>query len=49
MLHALSLLMRHPLTNEPLTVTAPVPADFLKEMARRHIGQDIFDSLTVSS
>ncbi len=37
MLHAFSLSMRHPLTGEPLSVTSPVPADFLKEMAHRQI------------
>lgn len=39
MLHALSLSMRHPLTGEPLEVTAPLPADFLKEMGQRKIAE----------
>jgi hypothetical protein len=39
MLHASSLSMRHPLTGEPLSVTSPLPADFLKEMEHRQIVQ----------
>lgn len=37
MLHAEQLEMTHPLTNEPLRVTAPVPEDFQEEMGRRGI------------
>jgi 23S rRNA pseudouridine1911/1915/1917 synthase len=37
MLHAAELVMTHPLTNEPLRVAAPLPADFLEEAARRGI------------
>jgi 23S rRNA pseudouridine1911/1915/1917 synthase len=37
MLHAAELEMSHPLTNEPLRVTAPLPNDFLEEAARRGI------------
>jgi 23S rRNA pseudouridine1911/1915/1917 synthase len=35
MLHAAVLEMTHPMTNEPLRVTAPVPEDFREEAARR--------------
>lgn len=35
MLHALELAMAHPVTGEPLRVTAPVPADFREAAARR--------------
>lgn len=35
MLHAAELVMTHPVTNQPLRVTAPLPADFLEEAARR--------------
>ncbi|HKR65197.1 MAG TPA: RluA family pseudouridine synthase [Thermoanaerobaculia bacterium] len=37
MLHAAELEMTHPLTNEQLRVTAPMPDDFLEEAARRGI------------
>lgn len=37
MLHAAELEMMHPLKNEPLRVTAPVPPDFLEEAERRGI------------
>ena len=37
MLHAAELEMRHPLTNEPLRVAAPVPEDFREEARRRGI------------
>jgi 23S rRNA pseudouridine1911/1915/1917 synthase len=35
MLHAAEIEMTHPLTNEPLRVTAPLPDDFLEEAERR--------------
>jgi 23S rRNA pseudouridine1911/1915/1917 synthase len=37
MLHAAEIEMTHPLTNEPLRVAAPLPADFLEEANRRGI------------
>ena len=37
MLHAAELEMMHPATNKPLRVTAPLPTDFLGEMATRGI------------
>ena len=37
MLHAAELAMTHPLTNQPLSVAAPLPADFLAAMAARGI------------
>ncbi|MGH9456276.1 MAG: RluA family pseudouridine synthase [Thermoanaerobaculia bacterium] len=37
MLHARALTMRHPVSNEPLRVEAPIPADFREEAARRGI------------
>jgi len=37
MLHAAELEMTHPLTNQPLRVTAPVPEDFRDEARRREI------------
>jgi 23S rRNA pseudouridine1911/1915/1917 synthase len=37
MLHAVELEMMHPMTNKPLRVAAPIPADFLDEMERRGI------------
>jgi RluA family pseudouridine synthase len=37
MLHAAEIAMTHPLTNEPLRVTAPLPADFVDESERRGI------------
>jgi 23S rRNA pseudouridine1911/1915/1917 synthase len=37
MLHAATLEMMHPMTNEPLRVSAPVPDDFRSEAARRGI------------
>jgi 23S rRNA pseudouridine1911/1915/1917 synthase len=37
MLHAAMLEMTHPMTNEPLRVSAPVPDDFRDEAARRGI------------
>jgi len=35
MLHAAELVMTHPVTNQPLRVTAPLPSDFIEEGARR--------------
>ena len=35
MLHAAEIAMSHPLTNEPLRVTAPLPDDFVNEAERR--------------
>ena len=35
MLHAAEIAMSHPLTNEPLRVSAPLPGDFVDEAARR--------------
>ena len=37
MLHAAELSLMHPLTNEPLRVTAPVPPDFIDEAAARGV------------
>jgi 23S rRNA pseudouridine1911/1915/1917 synthase len=37
MLHAAEIEMTHPLTNEPLRVAAPLPADFRHEATRRGI------------
>jgi 23S rRNA pseudouridine1911/1915/1917 synthase len=37
MLHAAELALLHPLTNQPLRVTAPLPADFEEEARRRGI------------
>lgn len=37
MLHAAALEMRHPMTNEPLRVEAPLPSDFVEESERRGI------------
>jgi 23S rRNA pseudouridine1911/1915/1917 synthase len=37
MLHSAELTLTHPLTNQPLRVTAPLPDDFLEEAARRRI------------
>jgi len=37
MLHAAELEMMHPLTNKPLRVAAPLPADFRDELAKRKI------------
>ena len=37
MLHAAELAMPHPVTNTPLRVAAPLPADFLEEAERRGI------------
>ena len=37
MLHAAELALLHPVTNEPLRVAAPLPADFAEEAARRGI------------
>jgi len=37
MLHAAELEMTHPMTNKPLRVSAPLPQDFLDEMAARGI------------
>lgn len=39
MLHAAEIAMTHPLTNEPLRVTAPLPDDFLDEAERRGLGR----------
>jgi 23S rRNA pseudouridine1911/1915/1917 synthase len=41
MLHAASLEMIHPLTNESLRVEAPLPADFVEEAGRRGMEQVI--------
>jgi 23S rRNA pseudouridine1911/1915/1917 synthase len=38
MLHAAALELRHPLTGQPLRVTAPLPDDFRQEAERRGIG-----------
>jgi len=35
MLHAAELVMTHPVTNKPLSVTAPLPEDFVEEARRR--------------
>ncbi len=35
MLHAAEIALTHPLTNEPLRVTAPLPDDFVEEAGRR--------------
>jgi len=35
MLHAAEIVMTHPVTNAPLRVAAPIPADFLEEAHRR--------------
>jgi 23S rRNA pseudouridine1911/1915/1917 synthase len=47
MLHAAELEMTHPLTNKPLRVAAPLPADFLDELRRREIvlreGHNVLD------
>ena len=52
MLHAAELEMMHPLTNKPLRVAAPLPADFLAELRRREIvlsqGQSVIGSVHVS-
>ena len=37
MLHSAELDMTHPVTNKPLRVSAPLPADFLEEAERRGI------------
>jgi 23S rRNA pseudouridine1911/1915/1917 synthase len=37
MLHSVELGMTHPVTNTPLLVSAPLPADFLEEAGRRGI------------
>jgi 23S rRNA pseudouridine1911/1915/1917 synthase len=37
MLHAAEIAMSHPLTNEPLRVTAPLPDDFVHEAERRRL------------
>ena len=37
MLHAAEIEMTHPLTNEPLRVSAPIPDDFCEEAVRRGI------------
>ena len=37
MLHAAELTLTHPLTNQPLTVAAPLPHDFVAEAAMRQI------------
>ena len=37
MLHSAELDMTHPVTNTPLRVSAPIPADFLEEAERRGI------------
>lgn len=39
MLHAVTLELRHPVTGEPLRVTAPLPDDFRQEAARRGLGE----------
>jgi 23S rRNA pseudouridine1911/1915/1917 synthase len=35
MLHAAELVMTHPVTNQPLRVAAPLPADFVEECRKR--------------
>ena len=40
MLHAAELAMRHPVTNEPLRIAAPIPQDFHEEAARRRVTVD---------
>ena len=40
MLHSAELDMTHPVTNTPLRVAAPPPADFVHEAARRGIVMD---------
>ena len=37
MLHAAELALTHPMTNEPLRITAPLPTDFLEEAEGRGI------------
>lgn len=46
MLHAAMLEMMHPMTNERLRVTAPVPEDFRMEAARRGVTSLAEDKLT---
>jgi hypothetical protein len=40
MLHAVEIVMSHPLTNEPLRVAAPLPDDFMDEAARRGVAME---------
>ena len=47
MLHAAELAMLHPLTNEPLRVTAPLPADFIAAAGERGILSGAEDRLTL--
>lgn len=46
MLHAAELVMTHPVTNQPLRVSAPLPSDFIEEAARRGLetGRNDLDS-----
>jgi RluA family pseudouridine synthase len=46
MLHSERLTMTHPLTNQPLTVRAPLPADFIDEAGRRGVtvAEDVLTS-----
>ena len=46
MLHAAELAMLHPLSNEPLRVTAPLPADFLAVASERGIVSEGEDRMT---
>jgi 23S rRNA pseudouridine1911/1915/1917 synthase len=46
MLHAAELAMLHPLSNEPLRVTAPPPADFLAVASERGIVSEGEDRMT---
>ncbi len=47
MLHAAELAMMHPLTNEPLRVVAPPPADFVAVARERGIVSDREDNMTL--
>ncbi len=47
MLHAAELELTHPLTQQPLCVTAPVPPDFRAEALRRELGAvALFDEMS---
>ena len=48
MLHAAELAMLHPLTNEPLRVTAPPPADFVSAARERGIVSEEEDMVTAA-
>lgn len=47
MLHSAELAMRHPLTNEPLRVAAPLPEDFLAAARERGVMSGAEDEVTV--